>query len=178
MTAAGPIQNQRAAGFSPAVRPRPMFAMPTAVAQSRDPFRHPWRRAADAALMRSKERALAWMLPWCAVAGFITGCLEIRDGFDFLPQFVCLVALTVLAYRWCDADARLQRFEYWDIFVPALYVFPGPLAVVPAYLVATRRARCIRSLALAAIYLFALVAVALATRAAGLLLVGLNELAS
>jgi hypothetical protein len=130
----------------------------------------PWRRATDVALIRSKERALAWMLPWCAVAGFVAGSLEIRDGFDALPLFVTVVALTVLAYRWCDADARLQRFEYWDVFVPALYVFPGPLAVVPAYLVATRRSRSVRSLALAALYLFVLVSVTLVSRAAGLLL--------
>jgi len=122
--------------------------------------------------MQSKQRSLAWMLPWCAVAGFVAGCLEIRDGFDALPLFVTVVALTVLAYRWCDADARLQRFAYWDVFVPALYVFPGPLAVVPAYLVATRRGRSVRSLMLAAVYLFVLISVTLVSRSAGLLLVG------
>jgi hypothetical protein len=136
------------------------------------PPAHPWRRATDVALMESKQRALHWMLVWCAFAGFVSGCLEIHDAFDGLPQFVSLVALTVLAYRWCDADARLQQFEYWDVFVPALYVFPGPLAVVPVYLVASRRARSVRSLSLAAMYLFVLIAVTLLSRGAGLLLTG------
>jgi hypothetical protein len=131
-----------------------------------------WRRSNDVALMRAKQRALTWILFWGAMAGFVTGCLEFKDAFDCLPQFVAVLAFTVLAYRWCDADARLRRFDYWDVFVPALYVFPGPLAVVPVYLVATRRARSVRSLSLAALYLFVLAAVTLMSRGAGLLLIG------
>jgi hypothetical protein len=122
--------------------------------------------------MRAKQRALGWILLWGTMAGFVTGCLQVSDAFDYLPQFVAVIAFTVLAYRWCDADARLRRFDYWDVFVPALYVFPGPLAVVPVYLVATRRARSVRSLALAGLYLFVLAAVTLISRGVGLLLSG------
>lgn len=120
--------------------------------------------------MQAKLRALAWMPCWSAVAGFAAGLLTVHDIFDCLPLFVAWSAMTVLAYRWCDADARLQPYTHWDVFVPALFVCPGPLVVVPAYLMASRRGRCVRSLSLTALYVFVLIAVAIVSRGAGELL--------
>lgn len=118
------------------------------------------RRASDAAKMQAKQRALAWMLIWSALFGLATGSAGAWDLFGPLPQIVAVLAFITLTYRWCDADAQLRRFGHWETFVPALYICPGPLVTVPAYLVATRRARCLRSLSLAATFLFVMVSVA------------------
>ena len=122
--------------------------------------------------MHAKLRALAWMPCWSAVAGVAAGCLTVHDIFDCLPLFGAWIAMTVLAYRWCDSDARLRRYAHWDVFVPAPFVCPGPLVVVPAYLMASRRARCLRSLTLAALYVFVLIAVAIVSRGAGVQIAG------
>ena len=110
--------------------------------------------------MRIKQRALVGMLFWSAVAGFATGCPDAWDAVGCLPQVVAALAFVSLTYQWCDADAQLRRFANWDIFVPALYICPGPLVVVPVYIAATRRTRCVRSMSLAALYLFVLLSVA------------------
>ncbi len=134
-----------------------MFALPQSdrIADVR------WRRASDVAKMRLKQRALIWMLFWSAVAGFATGCPDVWDAVGCLPQVVAAVAFVSLTYQWCDADAQLRRFSNWDNFVPALYICPGPLVVVPVYIAATRRKTLVRSMSLAALYLFVLVTAAI-----------------
>jgi len=143
------------------------FAMFTLDFQTDSATSVQWRRSSDVDLIRLKQRTLLWMLFWSAFAGFISGTLQVRDAFDCLPLVAALAALAALAYRWCDADARLRRFAQWEIFVPALYVFPGPLLVVPMYLAATRRMRCLRSMMLAAVYLFVMVSVAIVSNGVG-----------
>ncbi|MBL8851048.1 MAG: hypothetical protein JNG89_15320 [Planctomycetaceae bacterium] len=120
-----------------------------------------WRRVGDRMKMHAKQRALVWMLIWAAVAGFATGSRVTWELFGCLPQLVAVLAFVSLTYRWCDADAKLHRFVHWDTFVPALYVCPGPLVVVPVYLAATRRTQRLRSLSLGALYLFVLAATAI-----------------
>ena len=111
--------------------------------------------------MHAKQRALLWMLIWSGLAGFATGSAAVWDLFGCLPHLVAVLAFISLTYRWCDADAQLHRFAHWNNFVPALYVCPGPLVVVPVYLAATRRASRLRSLSLSALYLFVLTATAI-----------------
>ncbi|MFO1093497.1 MAG: hypothetical protein U0992_09320 [Planctomycetaceae bacterium] len=122
--------------------------------------------------VRTKLRALGWMPVWFATAGFVAGDLGVRDVIDTMVLIAAGIAFAVLTYRWCDADARLQSFSSWRHFVPALYLTPGPLVMVPIYLVATRRAACARSLALAMLYLGMLCAVGGTALIAGRLLSG------
>lgn len=128
--------------------------------------------AADLPDIRAKLRALGWMPVWFAAAGFVAGDLGARDVVNTMALIAAGIAFAVLTYRWCDADARLQSFSSWRHFVPALYLTPGPLVMVPIYLVATRRAACARSLALAMLYLGMLCAVGGTALIAGRLLSG------
>src|SRR5262245_57456165 len=95
--------------------------------------------SADVPDVRAKLRALAWMPVWLAAAGFVSGDFGARDVLDTVLLIAAAIAFAILTYRWCDADARLQRFANWSHFVPALYLTPGPLVMVPIYLLATRR---------------------------------------
>lgn len=131
-----------------------------------------WRRSTDAEVMRAKIRALCWIPVWYAAAGLAVGYFGVKDLFDYLFQIASSLAFAVLSYRWCEADARLRQFPHWDRFVPALYLMPGPLLMVPVYLIATRGLQSVRSIALAAVYLFVVLTVAVTAGIVGMLLAG------
>jgi len=122
--------------------------------------------------VQAKLRALLCMLAWFAASGFATGYFGIQDLFDCIVNIAAAVAFAILAYRWCDADARLHNSAHWDQVVPALFLIPGPLVMVPLYLTMTRRLRSVRSIALAAVYLFVLCAVGVTSLLVGLLVSG------
>jgi hypothetical protein len=142
---------------------------------------HTTATRADSRDVHAKLRALLWMPVWFATSGLATGYFGLQDLIDCIVGIAAALAFAILTYEWCDADARIRNFAHWGNLVPALFLVPGPLVMVPVYLMMTRRSHSVRSITLAALYLFVLCALGAMSLILGVLLSGRDspaELAS
>jgi hypothetical protein len=98
---------------------------------------------------RLKNRVLRWMLGWGLALGVVAGLMG--DGFNSRPlSLVAGILLVVLILQWCHYDRKERRIAPWPGFALMMILCPGPMVMMPVYLLATRGVRGILSVLLCA----------------------------
>ena len=106
---------------------------------------------------REKRRLLLIMLLVYAITGALIGALP-ADLSGFI-EFAAMVVIVILTLRWCDYDRGEQEVERWSYFGIMMILCPGPLIVMPIYLLSTRGVRGLLSIAKAFVFFVILIAV-------------------
>ncbi len=107
---------------------------------------------------REKRRLLLKMLLVYAIYGaLIVACsADLSRLFDIAASVITVI----LTLRWCEYDRREQEVERWSYFGIMMLLCPGPLILMPVYLLSTRGVRGLLSIAKAFVFLVILIAVA------------------
>lgn len=123
-------------------------------------------------LRARKRRQLLWMLVVAIVLGLLSGLTGIGETDARLMQFVATLAFACPLFQWCELDRLELGNQRWRGFGLLLILFPGPIVILPIYLLVTRGRRGILAVVIAAaVYCGLLVASGLAEMT-GLLLSG------
>lgn len=108
---------------------------------------------------REKNRQLLWMLGLFAVAGVLEGLVLSQPDLGMILNVAASLAFCILILNWCHYDRLELGRRRWRYFAPMMVLLPGPLVMVPLYLVVSRGARGLWSTFLAACFLALLFAV-------------------
>ncbi|MCP4782576.1 MAG: hypothetical protein GY878_03385 [Fuerstiella sp.] len=124
-----------------------------------EPYRAPEQELADEMpdLVAKKRRILIWLLAYMGILGLVGGFQgEVTDPLINVAMWVPLLILSIM---WCYTDADERDYEM-GLLTKVLLIF---LLVVglPLYLLQTRRAGVLRSLAWLFLYVLALLAAAM-----------------
>jgi hypothetical protein len=113
----------------------------------------------DPLLSAAKRRQLLWMVLTIACSGVIGGMLREGSGISRLVDLATSITMAVFILRWCEYDRRERGGTRWRYFTPLMVLLPGPVIMVPIYLLATRGSRGFWAIAKAAAFLLLLIAI-------------------
>lgn len=85
-----------------------------------------------------KRRQLLWMLVVALVLGLLSGLTGIGETDARLMQFVATLAFAFPLFQWCELDRLELGNQRWRGFGLLLILFPGPIVILPIYLLVTR----------------------------------------
>lgn len=124
----------------------------------------------DPSCQQGKRRQLFWMVALFAISGLASGLLPVTPRMDAVLNLGTGIAFALLILRWYECD-RWERGEApWRFFGPLMVIFPGPIVMVPVYLISTRGLRGLVATMKAALFFVFLITVGvLAENAIGLL---------
>lgn len=114
---------------------------------SPNPFQSPETSQEDAAYLDApfvpnfayrKRRQLVFLLVASGISGFLTGFVAEGSGEEHIINLADWLVSAVLILRWCDIDREERQLARWRFFVPMMVLCPGPLVMIPAYLLVTR----------------------------------------
>lgn len=108
---------------------------------------------------REKFRLLLGMVAVFAVAGFVSGFLPDEGSASRSVSLAMGLAFSLLIVRWCAYDRQERGLAPWPHFGLLMVICPGPLIMVPIYLLATRGAPGLISTAKAAVFFVFLIVV-------------------
>lgn len=85
-----------------------------------------------------KRRQLVFLLVASGISGLLSGFAAEDSAWDRIINLADWLISAVLILRWCDIDREERQLARWRNFVPMIVLCPGPLVMVPAYLLVTR----------------------------------------
>jgi hypothetical protein len=116
---------------------------------------------------RGKIHALLGMIAAFAANGFVIGMLPEEGPIDQVVNLGTAIVFGLLVVHWYDWDRWEKRIPPWRYFTPLVVLFPGPLVMVPIYLLRTRGVKGLWPVVQAATFLTLLMAVGTAAVYAG-----------
>ena len=110
---------------------------------------------------QGKRRQLWGMVATFAISGVVSGILPENIPISRICDLVTGLVFVLFVLRWCDYDRWERRISPWRFFTLLMVFFPGPLFMLPIYLITTRGFQGFVATAEAAIFFAILIAVAM-----------------
>lgn len=117
---------------------------------------------------RGKSRAILGMIVTFAASGFLEGMLPAKGPIPRVIDLTAAIVFALLVLRWYEWDRWENEIPPWRYFALLVVVIPGPLFMVPIYLLSTRGSKGLWPVAQAAALLAVLMAVTTMTIRVGI----------